>query len=137
MLYVMESLMNGKVFKWMALALFIMAWAIVAEGELLALAWLPAMLVLVFNHAASPEPMPPKYVPKKHRRATTMDWVFSSWWARNDAKTTPDVIRPLLATTLGSGRFNQRGPFHYQLYNPAKKRAAMRSRIVSQQPVYG
>jgi hypothetical protein len=107
MLCMMEVMMNGKVLEWMTSMMFFMAWAVVAEGELSALAWLPAMLILALNHAASPEPMSPEYVPKRHRRTSTMDRIIS-WWTQSGIKITPvqTLIRLFSTTTLGTGRFN-------------------------------
>jgi hypothetical protein len=125
-LFMMEFIMNRKVFKWIASAFFILAWATLAEGELSALAWLLAIIVLTLNYINRPEPLPPEYIPKRHRSSTMSiipACLLKYWWSDNTS-----VIKPSSVLRLGSGRFNHRGPFRYQLYRPAKRRAAARKR---------
>jgi hypothetical protein len=110
----------------MASAILLLTWATVAEGELSALAWLPAIIVLAVNYYDAPPPKPPEYIPKKHR-SREIGWIRkymqSAWLHEGSGTVKAKSIRSLVA-----GRFNKEGLFLYRLYKPSQRRAATRER---------
>jgi hypothetical protein len=51
--------------------LMLMLHSTLADGEISALAWMPAIITIICNLGIEPEPLPPedrKYVPRRHRK---------------------------------------------------------------------
>jgi hypothetical protein len=63
-----ELIMRGRMMEWFASAIHVLVWAFIAEGEMSAMAWIPPMVILMWNHSCRPGPLPPEnreYVPKR------------------------------------------------------------------------
>jgi uncharacterized membrane protein len=56
---VIESIMRGVMVKAVMMGIMLMAWSVLAKGELSAMAWLPAIAVLVWTHRDGPTLLPP------------------------------------------------------------------------------
>jgi hypothetical protein len=56
---VIESIMMGVMVKAVMMGIMLMAWSVLAKGELSAMAWLPAIAVLVWTHRDGPTLLPP------------------------------------------------------------------------------
>jgi hypothetical protein len=54
----LEVMVRGKIFHYLVSAILLTTWAIVSEGELCAMAWLPAMMVLTWTHYNGPVQLP-------------------------------------------------------------------------------
>jgi hypothetical protein len=80
---ILEIIMRGVAINLVSVILRL-AWAFVAEGELAAMAWLPAIVVLTWTNCDGPVSLPPKidtYIPKRFRPHSSY-WLTDKAWAR-------------------------------------------------------
>jgi hypothetical protein len=115
----LETWVRGKLFELMASTILLIIWATVADGEMCAMAWLPALVVILWIHLNGPVPLPPErdeYIAKRHRKdqgATLWQILPARWRTR---------LRKLPETYLWCKREDSRSSFRYHAYSPSTTR---------------
>jgi fatty acid desaturase len=66
--FIIEMIMRGALVNFVVLGVLLLLWTTVAEGEISAMAWLPAIIVLTWVYLI--DPLPPeqrKYKPRRYQ----------------------------------------------------------------------
>jgi hypothetical protein len=128
-LFMMEVIMNQRVFKWVASSTLLTAWAIIADGELSALTWLPIMVVLLLNHCARPNHLPPEEYVSKRNRTDTTGWIKRLFPMKQLWNPQITEGNDISVYNLCTGRACRKSSgFQYQSYHPQQRCAAIRAR---------
>jgi hypothetical protein len=128
--FMMAIIMNGKFFKYLLSAILLTTRAMVAEAELSALLWLPAIVVMSWTYQNGPVPLPPEkgaYVPRRNRPSTEgllNQYVPVRWQKQWRASVGPRLQQFVKIPPLWSKKKDCRSHFKYRSYLPSLTRQA-------------